>query len=422
MMGLQDARNKAKTRKLSGSASPAATPVAAPTAPVRAHRSRAVHTELADELQEKEHDLNMKVWRLKPALHGPQAGRKAQGGAAGPPPGLHRCARPSTEQAAWLASSPPLAQADRRRAAVAAGDLAELKRLLAELPPERRYIFDDIDDDIDDITLFFIACFYGHLEVVRYLAETAKIDAEAQSDTGVTSFHSACAGGHLEVVRYLVETVRVDTEKSNISDGLAGVHFACAEGQLAVVQYLFQTVKVGARAVAKRGTTALHAACQHGRLEVVRYLLETVQFSAEDVLNAQGYLIPDTISFVSRLDPMEEMVAEEYITPLHRACEGGHAEVVQYLIEVAKVNPETKCGPRAETPFAAACLRGNLDVVRYLLTAPVRVDASPANNRGLPPIYMACHRGQVRGSASICRGSNHTTSECGLAVFQLERS
>jgi hypothetical protein len=111
----------------------------------------------------------MKVWRLKSALHGPQAGRKAQGGAAGPPPGLHRCARPSTEQAAWLASSPPLAQADRRRAAVAAGDLAELKRLLAELPPERRYIFDDIDDDIDDITLFFIACFYGHLEVVRYL-------------------------------------------------------------------------------------------------------------------------------------------------------------------------------------------------------------------------------------------------------------
>ena len=52
--------------------------------------------------------------------------------------------------------------------------------------------------------------------------------------------------------------------------------------------------------------------------------------------------------------------------PLVDAAEGGHLDIVAYLIEELQCDPSYASGEEKVTPLHAAAASGHLDVIRYL--------------------------------------------------------
>lgn len=58
----------------------------------------------------------------------------------------------------------------------------------------------------DGFPIFALACFFGHLDTARYLAEKgANIHAAATNGSGYNALTAAVTAGHTEIVRYLLE-------------------------------------------------------------------------------------------------------------------------------------------------------------------------------------------------------------------------
>ena len=66
---------------------------------------------------------------------------------------------------------------------------------------------------------------------------------------------------------------------------------------------------------------------------------------------------------VAKVNPEEKLSLRE--TPLHYACKNGFLDIVQYPCEVKKVNPETKALDE-QTPLYFASEYGHMDILKYL--------------------------------------------------------
>ena len=91
----------------------------------------------------------------------------------------------------------------------------------------------------DGWTPMFIACFYGHFEIVQWLhTHGAAMDVTRPSNKGTTPMYIACAKGHLEIVQWLI-THGADTDVTRPSfQGKTPIDRACEKGHLNIVQYL----------------------------------------------------------------------------------------------------------------------------------------------------------------------------------------
>jgi ankyrin repeat protein len=76
---------------------------------------------------------------------------------------------------------------------------------------------------------------YGHLEVVKYLAEECNVDAYVFDEYAL---RHACSNGHLEVVKYLVEKCGSNAHIWND----AVIDFAYRNGHADVVKYLEEVI------------------------------------------------------------------------------------------------------------------------------------------------------------------------------------
>ena len=119
---------------------------------------------------------------------------------------------------------------------------------------------------------------------------------------------------------------------------------ACRHGRLVDVREL-----VGERLVDlpsclvkdPHADTPLHVAALHGNKSIVEYLIDEADCDAESRNAYQN-------------------------TPLHRAAGRGHLEVVKYLVEDKQCDPMCTCHWK-RTPLHNACRSGRFDVVKYFL-------------------------------------------------------
>ena len=186
-----------------------------------------------------------------------------------------------------------------------------------------------------------IACYLGHLEVVKYLITEAKADPNRARKNGVSPLYTACGRGHLEVVKYLITEAKADVNKAD-NNGASPLHAACGGCHLEVVKYLITQAKADVKQAMNDGASPLYVACHQGHLEVVKYLITQAKADVKQAMN-------------------------DGTSPLFIACQNGHPEVVKYLITQAKADVKQAHNSGA-SPLFIACQQGHLEVVKYLIT------------------------------------------------------
>ena len=178
-----------------------------------------------------------------------------------------------------------------------------------------------------------------------------------------TIFHAAKNGDLKELtdhVNQVKREERTEVLNDNFPDNITPLHKACENGFPEIVSYLVANGSA-VDALDAFFHTPLYYAASENRIDVVKFL---VQHKAKLQIHFR------------RKGAMGEVEEVEKESPLHRACEKGHIEVVRILIGAgADVNLSINDGALlfAETPLHRAAMEGHTNVVTFLVKNGAKV-------------------------------------------------
>jgi ankyrin repeat protein len=216
-------------------------------------------------------------------------------------------------------------------------------------------------------TPFMIACRKGRLGVARLLLEhTGEEGLRARNNKRWTPLHYAACGGHKEVVVFLLEKGAEPNSRDN--GGKVPLLWACMHGHMGAVRVFIQHMGVqGLQVSDRRGMTALHEAAEGGHEEVVAFLLNE---GAQANSRAVGGLMP-----------------------LLSACEKGHLGAVKLLAQHMGIQGVEERSERGWTALHSASRGGHKEVVAFLISTGARTNSR--DDYGMMPLDWACENGHV---------------------------
>ena len=263
---------------------------------------------------------------------------------------------------------------------------------------------EDVRPDCKDRTFdtpLHYAALGGKLEVVAYLMENHHCNKEQGDKFGNRPIHLACQANSLDVIQYLVQEKGVFINEVD-NQGNTPLHLACLEGNLQIVQYL---ISKGAHKEAETnlGFTPLHYACQRNALHIVKYLIEFQHVNPQPrAKNGDTpYKIAANQGYVGIIEYMTEKkyddstlinMPKDYICNLFKATSAGNLASVKYLVAIEHkyVNDRNRNG---KIPLHIACEKGHLNIAEYLLENGSDVGAT--DNEMMQPIHFACLNGNL---------------------------
>mgnify|MGYP002385230172 CR=1 FL=1 len=124
----------------------------------------------------------------------------------------------------------------------------------------------------DGSTPLYIACEYGHIEIVKLLLNDNRVDINKATNGGHSPFWIACYRGHIDIVKLLLNDNRVDFNKAN-TDDQTPFFFACWNGHIEIVKLLLNDERVDINKSTDDSITPFSIACQYGHIEIVIYML-----------------------------------------------------------------------------------------------------------------------------------------------------
>ena len=255
---------------------------------------------------------------------------------------------------------------------------------LAMLLLERGANIEEVNDE--GYTPLMEASREGHEEMVALLlSQGADINAQTE-ETQETALTLACCGGFLEVADFLIKA-GADIE-AGANTPLAE---ASQEGHIDLVRHLIEAGG-NIHATSATGDTPLMYAAENGHTDVVQVLLEagaSIEHEAEagrtPLMKAAraGHLC--TVQFlVSRGANVNKVTTNNDHTPLSLACAGGHMAVVEYLL--ANGADSTHRLKDNSTMLIEAAKGGHAQVVQLLIEHPSRSSPTPPVINEPPPL------------------------------------
>jgi ankyrin repeat protein len=122
----------------------------------------------------------------------------------------------------------------------------------------------------DGFPVFALACFFGHLDTARYLAEKgADIHAAATNGTGYNALTAAVTAGHTEIVKWLLN--RGLDPNYRYGPGYSPLLAAAANGHLEIVKLLLAH-GADLHATSNDGKSALALATERNHSSVADFL------------------------------------------------------------------------------------------------------------------------------------------------------
>ena len=163
---------------------------------------------------------------------------------------------------------------------------------------------------------------------------------------GRSLVHFACAGGNLEIIRELEQA----NYELDVYDKWAKYpsNYSAMFGRTDVIKYLW-TKGVDIVQV-KSSMSPIHEACEYGNLEIVKFICEKVD---DQILYKSFYNIEKNRRGNS----------------LHLACQGGHSNIVEYILSNKKMATKLikEYDGESKSPIICACENGSLECVKLLV-------------------------------------------------------
>ncbi|CAK9258268.1 unnamed protein product, partial [Sphagnum jensenii] len=235
------------------------------------------------------------------------------------------------------------------------------------------------------------------VEVVEELLKWDDIDINAQDIHGLTPLHLAIqskADNREAIVKLLLHVENIDI---NMGSGMPSTNQKLREWEM---PSNWRSEYLPFRPMEQEGSTnltALHFAARTGSPEIVDLLFREpgIKINVQDDDGEEGNV--DEVKVV--VDHVKSYLKEENNeknTPLHLAAEGGHAEVVQLLLErCSTLDLEVK-NAHGNTLLHQATMNGHDKVVQVLLDhAATEFDLDDQNNDGNTPLHLAAKEGHV---------------------------
>ena len=239
------------------------------------------------------------------------------------------------------------------------------------------------------------ACQHASLPLVKLVSKGCRATALSRNKPRYEPTHGVCQKRALD--------------EQNSACGQTPLHLASITGQSEVVKYLFEEClddKYQYQHLCNCfGQTLLHVACLHGHMEIVKSLLIKCGFAMCKVKDLSGSLPAEyaskhdslkllKLSSISRCTNEREAFEEwpDVIGQLHLACRSGIPELVEYLINIRKCNPEEsfydqtafQLWPQSPDQLHTACKSGIPELVQYIYRDPKRqCDIEFKNDEGM---------------------------------------
>jgi len=156
--------------------------------------------------------------------------------------------------------------------AAAVGNLERVRQLVQQYPDAAKSV------SPDGFPVVALAAVFGHLTVVRYLAEHgADINAIATNGSGYSALTGAVTSGHTEMVQWLLE--HGANPNHRYGPGYSPLLAAAANGHLEIVKLLLAH-GADAQAVSNDGKNALAFAMERRHTTVADFLRDQLAASA----------------------------------------------------------------------------------------------------------------------------------------------
>ncbi|KAB7494203.1 Ankyrin-3 [Armadillidium nasatum] len=185
----------------------------------------------------------------------------------------------------------------------------------------------------------FISSFYGFSEVTKTLIESgADVNLETHGEDREQPLHMAASHGHIDVVKTLMKSEKINVLLKDY-DNRTALELAVANGHLEIVQLLLSHEKVNINSKGNGDWTVLHIAAQVGNSKITEYLINNgadlhsrnkMGSKAFHIAAREGHL-QDLELFIKKGNSIRD-VGSNGCNLAHYAAIGGHLDVLKFLI------------------------------------------------------------------------------------------
>ncbi|XP_048251521.1 serine/threonine-protein phosphatase 6 regulatory ankyrin repeat subunit A-like [Haliotis rufescens] len=242
------------------------------------------------------------------------------------------------------------------------------------------------------------AALNGHKAVFDLLVSKG-CDLTVTDEYGDNILHVACDGGNAQIVEYLVSHNIVDINSADYVDRTP-VMLAVLKGHKAVFDLL---VRKGCDLTVEDvfGNNILHVACDGGNVQIVEYIVShnIVDINSADYVDRTPVMLAVLKGHKAVFDLLvskgcDLTVTDEYgDNILHVACDGGNAQIVEYIVSHNIVDINSADYVR-RTPVMVAVLKGHKEVFDLFVSKGCDLTVKDKNGDNI--LHVACDGGNVQ--------------------------
>jgi ankyrin repeat protein len=210
------------------------------------------------------------------------------------------------------------------------------------------------------LTPFLSAVSSGKSRIAEIFLKAGASLAETDAD-GSTAFIIACFRGNMELAQYMISKGATIDETN--SEGNSALSVSCFSGDLPTVTWL-HSQGANVHHLNAAGNTPMLLAAYGGHADVLDFLVNSAGVSL-DQRNPHGS------------------------TPLLVAAMSGHVEAIEWCLQKGSVLEETDYA--GISPMIASCIGGHVPAVQYMLSKGAKLEE--ATRDGYTPLLMAAYCG-----------------------------
>lgn len=281
-------------------------------------------------------------------------------------------------------------------AAASSGDLGGVTRLIL------RDSSDPNQTDARGWTPIHHAAVSGHVHIVKYLVTCCGAKTDLRNHHGFTAVFLACKAGSEELARFLALEHGADVAGSHPQKWEA-IRAAANHNCVGLMQLLVTDCGADVCAINSVGSTdrtALMQAAEGGHIDVVKYLIQSE--AAVDVRDTKGSTPLSLAATYNRVDVVQYLVTEcaaEDHEAFVVAAAKGYLDVVKILAPQYDING---VGDDGETAVIRAAASGHTETVRFLVTE-CGANVNDSGISGRCPLHVAAMGGHIETARLLAK-------------------